>query len=880
MLRCKLLLLSVIMLALVLTADATQQQPATKDAFGDALPEGAVARLGTVRWRHGGVTTFAAFLPGGKTVISAGMDKTIRVWEYPSGKELHKIGSPVADIPTLPIARFGSNFAVALSHDGKTVAGSFAPNEIRLSEVATGKTVQTLKTGAGGVFRSASGLAFSPDGQHLAVLNLDNSVHVWDWATGMELRTFGLGINAAIAGNRGILVWSPDGKALATVKDEIENNMFVSAIKIWDPATGKERSTIAMEGRGGGGDAVFTPDSKTLAFANIDGTVMVVDVATGKTIRNWKSTRGVSVLVFSQDGAKLYGRSPIDRAVLEWDAASGKELRKIAVSIATPGLGRLAAVSANTALSPDGKLLVLAGNGNGLQFLDLAAGKEVGIGAGHVVSKLDVQFTPDGKHLLSRSSDGSIHRWEAATGKALDPLALAQPLQAVPSPDGKVLVVPSAADQTGMFADAATGKELGKIPILLRNFSLAMLFSPDGKTLAVRQVQEKNIALFEVPTGKLLRSFAIVPGGPGPVGGGRLGNASVPVMFFTADGKTLAAFADPATLALWDTQSGERVGALTPISPAPIQSGAFSPDGRCIALDLGDGTVALYELASGKVRRTYGSKVPQPKNPGFVGGGGFGTTASPLPAARVAFGRDGQMLMHAGLDHIIHVWDVTSGQEVAAFKGHAGSVNSIAVAPNGKTLASASADTTALLWDLTRVVRPATAVKALAQAERDAHWQALFDGDAAKAFAAICDLSAAPQDVLVLIKEQVKPAPSLDMKRVQELIAELDSDQFKVRQQANADLIKMGERVVPAIDKVLATNVPLETKNRLEGVRKQLAGVSMQGERLRVYRAVEILERIGSAEARQLLQALADGAPGALVTTSAQAALVRLGQSK
>jgi WD40 repeat protein len=519
-----------------------------------------------------------------------------------------------------------------------------------------------------------------------------------------------------------------------------------------------------------------------------------------------------------------------------------------------------------------------------LQFIDLAVGKHVGIGAGHGFPKLDVQFTPDGKHLLSRSGDGAIHRWDAATGKELDPLPLAQPsLGAVPSPDGKVLVVPSVAGPQGsMFADAATGKELGKIPTLLRTASLAVLFSPDGKTLAVRQVQDKNIALFQVPTGKLLQTFAIVPSGPGPTGaGGRLGNASTPVMFFTPDSKTLAAFADPATLALWDTPSGERVGALNPISPTPIQSGAFSPDGRCIALDLGNGTVALYELASGKVRRTYDSKVPQPKNPGFGGGGGgFSPAASPLPGSKVAFGRDGQTLMHASLDNIIHVWDVSSGQELAAFKGHSGSINSIAVAPNGKTLASASADTTALLWDLTRVVRPAPVVKALAPAQRDAHWQSLLDSDAAKAFVAICDLSAAPQDVLVLIKEQVKPAPALDMKRVQELIAELDSDQFKVRQQANADLIKMGERVVPAIDKVLAANVPLETKNRLEGVRKQLAGVAMQGERLRAYRAIEVLERIGTAEARQVLQALADGAPGALVTTTAQAALVRLGQPK
>jgi hypothetical protein len=178
------------------------------------------------------------------------------------------------------------------------------------------------------------------------------------------------------------------------------------------------------------------------------------------------------------------------------------------------------------------------------------------------------------------------------------------------------------------------------------------------------------------------------------------------------------------------------------------------------------------------------------------------------------------------------------------------------------------------------VPRPELPVRALTQGERDACWQALLDGDAAQAFAAICDLSGAPQEALALIKEQIKPAPPLDGKRVLELIAELDSDQFKVRQKANADLLKMGERVVPAIDKTLATNPPLEIKKRLEDMRKQLAGIALQGERLRGYRALEILERLGTAPARELLQALAEGAPGAMLTTTAQAALVRLAQPR
>src|SRR3954454_20821417 len=110
MFRSRFLLLYALLMLAVAVNVAPSQQP-TKDLHGDPLPDGAIARIGTVRWRHSDVVAFAAFLPDSKKVICASMDGVIRLWDFPSGKELRRIPAPSA---------FKALNAVALSADGQS----------------------------------------------------------------------------------------------------------------------------------------------------------------------------------------------------------------------------------------------------------------------------------------------------------------------------------------------------------------------------------------------------------------------------------------------------------------------------------------------------------------------------------------------------------------------------------------------------------------------------------------------------------------------------------------------------------------------------------------------------------------------------------------
>jgi WD40 repeat protein len=891
--RNRLLTLGALLALALVVPGLTHGQPAPgKDQDGDPLPEGALARAGSLRWRHGGPASFVSFLPDGKHVLTV-VDQTVRIWEYPSGKLARSFGpgGGAADMVALErqvalLRAGGSLQGAALSKDGKIVGVNFDGTAVKFFEVDSGKELTAMKMGATSTPRGLGvpSFAFDPEGKHLATLEPSGKIHVMDRETGKEVRSFGGGNQIRVAGIGSFLLYSPDGKQLVTMAADVEDGALKLSLKFYD-AAGKALHTVPMQQQFfGGATAVFSPDSKSLAYW-AGNAIKVIDAATGKEQQTLQEMNGprraTGALLFGKDSKTLYSVNQTGQ-LKEWDVATGKEVRVLAEApkgaVPRPTLSRpgLAGSGIQLALSPEGDVVALGGQDNVVHFFEVKTGKELPL-PGSAAPLLAVCFTADGK-LVTESSDLSLRQYDAANGKALAAPKLPQGAVAVAlSPDATLAVV-QAPQGLLILIETATGREIAKAAKLQREQLTAVTFAADGKTLAVRWLITASVEVYDVPSLKL-RTTVSMPGAE-PQPNQRQPASTPPLLALSADGKLVAAYSDATTLSIYHTSSGQKVADLAGLGQQIVRTAAFSPDGRCFAADLGGNSVIVFELATGTVRQTLTVQGPAapalPVQPTFVAGGFGGPVAVNAPRPKVAFAPDGRRLAFAAPDRAVHVWDLATGKEAAVFKGHSGALTSVAFAPGGKQLASASTDTTALVWDLSTVAVTAPAPRELPPYQMAASWEQLKDGDGAKAFAAINDMAAAPKDSVTALIPHLKPAAPVDPKLIEQLVADLDHDTYKVRQKASSDLLKVGERAVPYIDKALAAKPGLETKTRLEKVRSQLTTVVLVGDRLREYRAIEVLERIGTPEAQKVLQTLADGAPGALSTEASRAALERL----
>jgi hypothetical protein len=196
----------------------------------------------------------------------------------------------------------------------------------------------------------------------------------------------------------------------------------------------------------------------------------------------------------------------------------------------------------------------------------------------------------------------------------------------------------------------------------------------------------------------------------------------------------------------------------------------------------------------------------------------------------------------------------------------------LAFAPDGKSLVSASADTTLLVWDCRTDPRPRPAD--LTPRELQALWDQLRDDDPAPSWRAVGTLVQASAQSVPFLRERVQPIAAPAPEHLQRLLVDLGSPEFAVREKAEKALADLGDLAEPALRGILEGNPDLDLRQRARALRDRLP--SWTGERLRLWRVIQVLEAIGTPDARVVLEKLAKGAPESRLTREAQASLHRL----
>jgi WD40 repeat protein len=822
------------------------------DLTGDLLPAGAVARLGSTRLSQPEVVCMT-FAPDGRVLATVDDLGTVRSWEVATGKLRWRA-------ETVRFQGRAANWSLlCFSPDGKLLALAAQENGVRVWSVADGRERRLA------VPLRPSVVRFSPDGRQLAIGLHRHRLYVWD------VKAQGAPVPLGDVEGTSILAYDRGGKELITIGVKSAKELECA---VWSLPGGK----LARR-HGVPWDSHFAPhlaaDGRFLAIPDNDGTrIRLYDPATGKLLRrtgdqaNWP--RG---LAFAADGSAMTATSK-DGMASVWGTQTGKLLQRFQ---GLPGVIRL------MALSPDGKVLALAGRGGSgdevIRFWDLSVPlpRLTAGDWGHGHGPLTVAFAADGKTVFTASRepknrtpalDGvgwSLRRWEPSTGRQL---AVMQEYTGGEvrwtkfSPDGRQLAVVTHEGTLRLWS-TESARELRRWKVPTRDFgwvdtagkvvqrfpqaALGVLaFGANGKE--VLATHGAAIHRWDVSTGKPLETFQgwekRKDEQPGLAARRWLSDGWVVPL---PDGETLLLVSSDRNsthLLLGSLRSGRTLREWAPQPRRFHFVAAVSPDGRALAMPHSDPNKAkvilLVEVASGRQRAE------------LVG--------APPYIEELAFSPDGRLLACGcgWSDNIVRVWDLAQEGKLHFLKGHEGSVTSLAFSPDGRLLASAGRETSALLWDVHRLtIGRALPQGKVAPVELEQCWRDLCGSDATRAYAAIRRLARSSRQSVPLLGERLRSLPPTDARHVGQLIAQLDDEVFAQREQASEMLTRLGDAAEPALRQAARSGPSLEARRRAERVLTALENPDRPASpRLIALRALEVLEMAADTEARKLIDNL------------------------
>jgi RNA polymerase sigma factor (sigma-70 family) len=727
------------------------------DTLGDPLPQGAIARLGSLRLYHGTQVNRITLSPDGKWLVSSG-GKGSRLWDTATGKETpldadlknadflatkdkfvavketggRILWDPVANKEIKKLDwEIGPGDRVALAPDGNTFVwashGGFGKGKLTFADLANNKVMQAVDLDKG---KLVWDMIFSADGNVLTTHYSNNSVDVWDVKSHTPI--FSVTLKSQSLGQLGL---SPDGRTLAAALYDESKKVY-----LWDIRAKKELPPLAVQ-QGRVTSAVsFSPDGKMLAVT-YEGEIGLWDLATSKEIGRLKGKGpGFSRPVFARDGKRLAAGD--GNAVSIWNLADGQQCHD---------LGHTYALDA-VAISPDGRTIATgaAYTDSVVRTWDSLTGRLKTRWTGHKEGLEAIAYSPDGKLIASGSQDGTVRLWDTAAGKE---------------------------------AGCLEGKD-GMI--------YGMTFSPDGKTL-VAGGRLKVAHFWDVATRKEIRAF------DNP-GGWTLRLA------FSPDGKILASRGfNEDVVRLWDVASGVEVRQLRDLK-AGCPRLAFAPGSHTLAVNCDDGSVRLFDVLTGKETRSLAESL----QPGQVN-----------RCLGVAFAPDGRTLAAGYDDQIVRIWEIVSGRVGVEFTGHQGPTLGLAFSPDGSLLVSGGTDHIGYVWDVLGLTPAERDKASFTPKEWDRVWIELGDPDAKQGFSALRKLVANRAGAVALLRERLQPVAATNKEKIARLIADLDHAEFAKREDATKQLSELGDAAEPALRAALNEKTPPEMRRRVDDLLKQ-----------------------------------------------------------
>ncbi len=850
------------------------------DCYGDPLPPGAVARLGTVRFRDGEIPSHVTLaLHRGLIASSSWRSDLVRIWDWETGRLIRLLDSPT---------RLG-NAGLAFAPDGRRLVTATNYRTFQLWDVDTGEelwqwTLPELKPGVASIFFTVllqtpdlTGnswvpqfyLSWSADGRTLVIVERrhDAIIRRLDAATGTELDPISDRSDCPESA-----VLARNGLALAAGHRD-------GTIRMWDTESGEEVWRSEGHGHDENHDertlVNFDPSGTSVASVGHDGILRICDAATGTESTQLHHGQGPGqYLTFAANGRSVAIVG--DAALHLWDLSSGEQLNSVGLRFdydfgAVSFQGDTLAVVDQDAIrfwqmttgrelharplargeirfSPTGRML--ATTDERVRFWDPASGRQVATFAHRTIDWWQLfVFHPNGVHGATLCDDRRVWLTDLASGKLLraltPPIAGGWP-ELFFADGGKTLVV-----QYGDKADAklihqtrwdvATGRPCGhrslpRLPDRKKMYVGSEVMSPDGGLL-VREMRVEDWSEFfdnPKPLSARLHLYDLTTGkSRAPFGGQELNRRKrdddldpetvghVRVMEFTADYKWLITADQDGRYRVWETATGRKVLQFP-------QDATWDCDVRCMAVST-----------------------------------------------------DGKLLATGHDDKSVRLWDLQNGEELHTFVGHTGPIASLAFSPDGRRLASEAADASALIWDLSPYAKALPKAAApLSPKELELLWKALADADAARAHWAIGVLAADPPRSVAFLERRLienhRASPPPTEEQVAAWIADLDHPRFTVRNGAMRRLEELGDGAETALRSVRQEGLSLEARCRVQELLAKLDAAELTPDQLRTQRAVVVLERLATADARRVLTRIAEDAPEKCVRTEAQWAVERL----